>query len=432
MDYEKISDDKYANLIELVTRYMEMGQSNLFSGNYDFAIKYYSLCVHMLEDSTNENDLYALNIIATAYKNLGVAFDESNKPEDSLSALNKSIEIARILTKRNALYDLTVLPGAIQNRAALLKNINPEKALSDINECIQIYENMDKNEVFFTDAKLANAINNRGLILKELNRSMEALDDYNQAIDIFNRLKKGGVDINISDLKKIYMNRAALQIDLNEIKKGNDDLDIATNFSIKHDSNDIFQYDLQSGGIYLSRGVALEGEDQYDFAIIEYNKAINIFEELVFSGKISVCNHLAGAYSNRAGAYFNIGKYTESFNDCKKAVEIVENNDLPIDKYFCFAYIYLCILYYCFLENNYEALKWSFKTLPLIEPFIKTEIEVQEKFNSVFIIAGFSAIATNSFDENKDKLIHYRNLIDETTMSYEDKTMFNQIKYLFD
>jgi tetratricopeptide (TPR) repeat protein len=61
---------------------------------------------------------------------------------------------------------------------------------------------------------------------------------------------------------------------------------------------------------YVKRGLAYHEKDQYDKAVADYSKAIEI------------CPRYAGAYRNRGVAYHNKRQYDEAIADYSKAIEI--------------------------------------------------------------------------------------------------------------
>ncbi len=70
------------------------------------------------------------------------------------------------------------------------------------------------------------------------------------------------------------------------------------------------QTDLNDADAYLNRGIVYQRKGQYDQAISDYNKALEINPRF------------AKAYNNRGLAYKKKGKYDQAISDYNKALEI--------------------------------------------------------------------------------------------------------------
>ncbi len=77
-------------------------------------------------------------------------------------------------------------------------------------------------------------------------------------------------------------------------------------------------------GIKFVKGVALDTLGQLNEAIIEYEKAITIFEPLVEQGRGELANNLARVYQNKGIALDTFGKGNEAIIEYEKAIAIEE------------------------------------------------------------------------------------------------------------
>ena len=70
------------------------------------------------------------------------------------------------------------------------------------------------------------------------------------------------------------------------------------------------QTDLNDAAAYYNRGVAYARKGQYDQAISDFTKALEIN------------SRLAKAYNNRGGAYYRIGQLDQAWEDVHKAQDL--------------------------------------------------------------------------------------------------------------
>ena len=76
---------------------------------------------------------------------------------------------------------------------------------------------------------------------------------------------------------------------------------------------------------YLNKGVALDSLGRSNEAIVEYDKAIKIFEELATeTGYLELANGLAKAYLNKGVVLFSLSGLKEAIVEYDKAIEIFE------------------------------------------------------------------------------------------------------------
>jgi tetratricopeptide (TPR) repeat protein len=96
------------------------------------------------------------------------------------------------------------------------------------------------------------------------------------------------------------------------------------------------QTELRDARAYNKRGIAYWSKGQYDQAILDYNKALEINPRY------------ADAYNNRGVAYADTGQYDQAILDYNKALEINPG--------YAYAYKNRAVSYY-FKREYYEALK---------------------------------------------------------------------------
>lgn len=71
--------------------------------------------------------------------------------------------------------------------------------------------------------------------------------------------------------------------------------------------------------LYYNRGLAYTYKDKHDLAIVDYTKSIELDPEY------------ADTYNNRCREYYILGKYEEALPDCEKALSLVPNTDYILD-----------------------------------------------------------------------------------------------------
>jgi tetratricopeptide (TPR) repeat protein len=88
--------------------------------------------------------------------------------------------------------------------------------------------------------------------------------------------------------------------------------------------------------LYYNRGLAYSIEEKYDLAIDDYTKSIEIDPEY------------ADTYNNRCRIYYLLGKYEKALPDCEKALSLAPNTDYMLD---------LRASIYVALDRKEEAIK---------------------------------------------------------------------------
>ena len=138
---------------------------------------------------------------------------------------------------------------------------------------------------------------------------------------------------------------------------------------------------------YYSRGLAYYDKGEYDRAIEDYNKAIELNPEYTY------------AYNNRGLAYYNKGEYERAKNDFEKAMELDPEDEYPVAN---MGEIY-------FQRGEFSsALEWLNKALNM-----KDESDV---FNSVF----YKKILIYKEQKNKEFI--------DIVLDKAEKYIKNQIK----
>ena len=77
---------------------------------------------------------------------------------------------------------------------------------------------------------------------------------------------------------------------------------------------------------FMNIGLSLDFLGKFDKAIIEHDKGIDIFEQLVESGQSKFVDDLASAYLNKGNTLDSLGKLNESVEEYDKAIKILKQS----------------------------------------------------------------------------------------------------------
>lgn len=206
-------------------------------------------------------------------------------------------------------------PEAYAGRAAARKRLQDyNNALSDIDKATDldpsyaeayivsgdIHADLQEYELALVDYNMAleqeptnrNALNSKIIVLLQMNQTKEAQKMIEKAIESY------------PEYGEFYYSRGILQNSRDRFSKAIEDFDMALEKGL---NTDLF-------GIYVNRGFSFLGLGEFDNAIADFSKAIDIDPEN------------ASGYHSRARAYYHLDNFEEAINDLKKSVELNQSN----------------------------------------------------------------------------------------------------------
>ena len=290
-----------------------------------------------------------------AWREQGIILDENlEKYPEALAAINKAIELnpddfQLYLQKGNFFSNL----GYLSNLKRLLSDLESQE-IDTINFAYYYFIKADDpfieiNHNYYEDAieayDLAIALhnnhsfayNNRGYAYYELQEYEKALADFNKAIEInpqyglayYNRyLAYTGLGENQrakEDLEihmELFSDYSSFVFDNHtNINRGN----IYQLYKIIADSSKDIEINPQYAFAYDRRCFAYYSLQEYQKALPDCNKAIEIYTQNIFDNQQQLANYkpsLAYTYYQRARIYFELQEYQIALADYKKAVEL--------------------------------------------------------------------------------------------------------------
>lgn len=231
--------------------YLNLGNSNIISGNYPIALQNFTLAQELFENEINANSKNNLDIkkgLAKAYGSIGIVFSEQSNYAKALKYYLKSVKIYDEINdfeKCAKLYNNIgiVYKSQSSNFKALeyftkaqliqdeLKDPNVGITLTNIANCYLHEKNFDKALEYYANAKisldknqnpraLGEWYNNFGLFFKATNNSTKAIENWNLAIATFSSIEdKFGVADTYIYLGQLYLDQNKLQEALNSSNK---------------------------------------------------------------------------------------------------------------------------------------------------------------------------------------------------------------------
>ncbi|GEC77439.1 tetratricopeptide repeat-containing sensor histidine kinase [Flavobacterium aquatile] len=231
--------------------YLNLGNSNIISGNYPIAIQNFTLAQELFENEINANSKNNLDIkkgLAKAYGSIGIVFSEQSNYAKALKYYLKSVKIYEEINdfeKCAKLYNNIgiVYKSQSSNFKALeyftkaqliqdeLKDPNVGITLTNIANCYLHEKNFDKALEYYANAKisldknpnpraLGEWYNNFGLFFKATNNPAKAIENWNLAIATFSSIEdKFGVADTYIYLGQLYLDQNKLSEALNSANK---------------------------------------------------------------------------------------------------------------------------------------------------------------------------------------------------------------------
>ena len=273
---------------------------------------------------------------------------------------------------------------------------------------LKMYEEVINSKDSSNDSDNAGAYNGRGATLSKLGKYEEAIKDFTQAIALKPDYATGyhnkavalqyleryeeaiqafdkAIELKPDDAETIKAKQTVLA---KMMRKTSDKSELATNDEEEKDENywqkQLENYNQQikegskSAELYLCKGNALNKLENYEEAIVVFDKAIEIksdfetaynckgyalhglkkYEEAIaaFEKAIELDHDYADAYNGRGATLSKLGKYEEAIVEYDRVIELMPNAAVP--------YAYKGNTY-IFLKQYDEALKWCNKAIEL-------------------------------------------------------------------
>ena len=231
--------------------YLNLGNSNIISGNYPIALQNFTLAQELFENEINANSKNNLDIkkgLAKAYGSIGIVFSEQSNYAKALKYYLKSVKIyeeindfekcAKLFNNIGIVYksqsshfkalEYFTKAQLIQDE---LKDPNVGITLTNIANCYLYEKNFDKALEYYANAKISldknpnpRAIgewyNNFGLFFKATNNPTKAIENWNLAIATFSSIDdKFGVADTYIYLGQLYLDQNKLAEALNSANK---------------------------------------------------------------------------------------------------------------------------------------------------------------------------------------------------------------------
>lgn len=231
--------------------YLNLGNSNIISGNYPVALQNFTLAQELFENEINANSKNNLDIkkgLAKAYGSIGIVFSEQSNYAKALKYYLKSVKIyeeindtakcAKLYNNIGIVYksqsshfkalEYFIKAQRIQEK---LKDPNIGITLTNIANSYLHEKSFDKAFEYYTNAKisldknpnpraLGEWYNNLGLYFKAKNNSIKAIENWNSAIATFSSIDdKFGVADTYIYLGQLYLDQNKLQEALNSANK---------------------------------------------------------------------------------------------------------------------------------------------------------------------------------------------------------------------
>ncbi len=222
--------------------YLNLGNSNIISGNYPIAIQNFTLAQELFENEINANSKNNLDIkkgLAKAYGSIGIVFSEQSNYAKALKYYLKSVKIYEEINDFEKCAKLfnnigIVYKSQSSNFKALeyftkaqliqdeLKDPNVGITLTNIANCYLHEKNFDKALEYYANAKisldknpnpraLGEWYNNFGLFFKATNNPAKAIENWNLAIATFSSIEdKFGVADTYIYLGQLYLDQNKL------------------------------------------------------------------------------------------------------------------------------------------------------------------------------------------------------------------------------
>lgn len=334
---ELFSKDKDKTVLAKV--HYNRGSIHFNKTNYDFAIKDFTKAIELNPDFTD------------AYLNRGNAYFKNKKYDKAAQDFTKAIEIDS--TSKNKITPILVEATKKQGHF-YLRNKEYDKAIEEYTRAINFNTNdsdiyFERGVAFANKPDYPNAINNFNKAIELNPENAKAYYNRGRVYDSINDLRKAIDDYSLAikfdqHYKSAYSNRGLLYSEIGEYGKALDDFNTTIEFK-QEDSND-----------YNSRGHLYRIMGVYGSAIEDCNKAIflNPNNEQAYNNLGSVYNDLGGINRNEndfdkaileftkaidikpsyAVAFYNMGIafankyviYVDKINQCKE-------NNLPYTEY---------------------------------------------------------------------------------------------------
>ena len=231
--------------------YLNLGNSNIISGNYSIALQNFTLAQELFENEINANSKNNLDIkkgLAKAYGSIGIVFSEQSNYAKALKYYLKSVKIyeeindtakcAKLYNNIGIVYksqsshfkalEYFIKAQRIQEK---LKDPNIGITLTNIANSYLHEKSFDKAFDYYTNAKisldknpnpraLGEWYNNLGLYFKAKNNPIKAIENWNLAIATFSSIDdKFGVADTYIYLGQLYLDQNKLTDALNSANK---------------------------------------------------------------------------------------------------------------------------------------------------------------------------------------------------------------------
>lgn len=386
-------------IVKSATAYYNIGLAYDGNWQHDQAIPYYDKAIEL-------NPQYS-----DAYTNRGWAYGCLKQKDKAVEDFNKAVE----LNPKNyrAYYNLGCTYGDLEQKELAIKNYNKTIELHPIN--YDAYYRLGKNYADLKQYEQAIEAFSKLLeiqprhilpdefVYNDRGKAYIALGEYDKAIQDFNEVIKQYPDTSYD----AYYNLGCAYSDLGQYEKAID------NFTMAVKIYSDYSY------VYYPRGNAYYELKQYDQAIKDYEKFLELrfYDEESYKKIMDAFNKVIAHNPNDEIAYLNVGKahlyskqYEQAIQALNKAIELNPN-----DKE---AYYYLGKTY---LESEqYEV---------AIEAFNKA-IEIDSEYFEAYYSRGFTYHRSNQYEraiQDYNKALEFKT--EESIYNYRGMAYFDLGEY---
>ena len=252
---------------------------------------------------------------AALHDEVGFLCFSAGRFDDAAKYLQKSVQLdPKLVRAWNHLGMVQIAKNqneqAVKNLDAALK-LKPDFVDAMINRGFANYQQKeyelalkDYEAALKIDPKAANAFNNRGLIYFQQKK-------YNEAVGEFTRC----IMLDPSD-PKYYEHRRLVYLELGMIDEAKSDREKWQRMQEHRIANLHIIRNPQNPSGYLARGEILLTDGKIDAALADFDRAV------------TVSPRSAKAWLARARAFFELGEYQKTADDCTRALELEQHHSL--------------------------------------------------------------------------------------------------------
>jgi len=266
--------------------------------------------------------------LAAGYAMRGSVFFQVGNMKESIEDFTRCIEIFERLIEKSLSPRVSTLAEAYAGRAMVYHVVGMnEEALPDITKSIEIWEGLERSGQSINEAALFNLYMIGGGIRNYLDNYMdEAISDYKKGIKIAEKIKKTGNPFDDGALATVYMGMAQSYDQKEEFGKANEYYSVCIDIwhGLGGGVDEIGEENLGNlATAYMNRGINRSILEEYDTALADYNKSVEIRESLKKTGVWQDALDVSMSYKNRALAYFDIDNLEAAIKDYDSAINVL-------------------------------------------------------------------------------------------------------------